>query len=99
MVRVGHYRWLPRIVPRVVVRGLIRTWPTGMGLPGGRVILNGDGDEIAVFTGCYRGDAECLRTESRGWGRGIVRTGRGRLTVGVMTAVLERIGQVNVVLG
>lgn len=68
--------------------------------PRGRgVILDGYGDEIAVFTGCYCGNAECLRAKSGGWGRGFVSRGRGRLTVGVMTAVLERAGEVNMVFG
>lgn len=93
VVRVGHYGWLARIVPGVVVGGLRGAWPTRVGLPGGRgVILDGHGDEIAVFTGCYRGDAECLGTKSGGRGRGFVSGGWGRLTVGVVTAVLERVG-------
>lgn len=100
MVRVGHYRWLAGIVPGVVVRGLRGARPARMGLPRGRgVILDGHGDEIAVFTGRYRGDAECLRTKSGGRGRGFVSGGWGRLTVGVVAAVLERVGKVNVVLG
>lgn len=32
VVRVGHNRWLARIVPRVVVWGLPRAWPTRKGL-------------------------------------------------------------------
>lgn len=98
VVRVGDYRWLARIVPRVVVGRLTRAWPTREGLPRGRVILDGHGDEIAVLTGCHCGDAECFRTES-GRGRSFVSCRWGRLTVGVMTAVLERVGEVNVVLG
>lgn len=99
MVRVGHYRWLARIVPRVVVGGLSGAWPR-VGLPRGRgVILDGHSDEIAVFSSCYSGDAECLRAKTgvRRWC--IMGAGRGRLTVGVMTAVLERVGEVNMVLG
>lgn len=65
VVRVGHYRWLARIVPWVVVGGLSGAWPTRVRLPRRRgVILDGHSDEIAVFTGCYRGDAECLRAKS-----------------------------------
>lgn len=52
VVSVGHDRWLARIVPRVVVGGLRGS--TGEGLTGGRggVVLDGNGDEIAVFAGC-----------------------------------------------
>lgn len=98
MVRVGHYRGLTRIVSRVVVWWLSGARPTREGLPRGRVILDGHCDEIAVLAGRHRGDAECLGAESSR-GRGFVGCGRGRLTVGVVTAVLERVGQVNVVLG
>lgn len=96
VVGVRHYGWLAGIFPGVVVGWLSRAWPTRVGLPRGRgVILDRHGDEIAVFASCYRGDAECLR----GWGRGFVNGGRGRLAVGVVTAVLERVGEVNMVLG
>lgn len=99
MVRVGHYRRLARVVPRVVVGGLAGAWPAGV-LPRGRgVILDGHSDEVAVFTGRYRGDAECLRAKTRGRGRGVMGGGWGRLTVGVVTTVLERVGEVYVVLG
>lgn len=97
VVRVGHDRWLTRIVPGVVVGGLSRAWPARERVPRGRVILDGHGDEIAVLTGRYRSDAECLGADGgRGWG--VVTCGRRRLTVGVVAAVLERVGEVNVVL-
>lgn len=100
VMRVGHYRWLAWIVPRVVVGGLIGAWTPRVRLSRrGRVVLDGHGDEIAVFTGRYRGDTECLRAKTgvRGWG--FVAGGWGRLTVGVVAAVLERVGEVDVVLG
>lgn len=100
VVRVGHYRRLARIVPGVVVGRLSRAWPARVGFPRGRgVILDGYCDEIAVFTGCYRGNTECLGAKSGGWGRGFMSSGWGRLTVGVMTAVLERVGEVDMVFG
>lgn len=100
VVRVGHYRWLARIVPGVVVGWLCGAGPTRVGLPrGGGVILDGHGDEIAVLTSCYCGDAVRLRAKSGGLGRGFVWGGWRRLTIGVMTAVLERVGEVNMVLG
>lgn len=100
VVRVGHYRWLARIVTGVVVGGLSGAWSARVGLPRGRgVILDGHSDEIAVFPGRYCGNAECLRTKSGSRGRGFVSCWWGRLTVGVVTAVLERVGEVNVVLG
>lgn len=98
VVGVGDYRWLARIVPGMMVGRLSRAWPSRMGLPRRRVILDGHSDEIAVLTGCYRGNAECLRTKSVRWW-GLVSCRWGRLTVGVMAAVLERVGEVNMVLG
>lgn len=97
VVGVRHYGWLPRIVPRVVVSGLRWAWPTWVGFSRGRVILDGHSDEIAVFTSCYRGNAECLGAEGRG--RDIVAAGWWRLTVGVVAAVLKGIREVNVVFG
>lgn len=100
VVRVGHYRWLARILPRVVVGGLTWTWPTRVGLPRRRgVILDGHRDEIAVFTGGYCGNAECLRAKSGSRRRGFVTGGWGWLTIGVVTAVLKWVGEVNMVLG
>lgn len=96
VVRVSHYRGLARIVPWMVVGRLTRAW-SRVWLTRRGVILNGHGDEIAVFACCYRGNAECLRTKTRGWGRAVMSRGRGWLTVGVMAAVLERVGEVNVV--
>lgn len=70
-----------------------------MGITRGGVVLDGHGDEITVLTCCYRGDAECLGTQTRVWGRAVVSGRRRWLTVGVVTTVLERVGEVDVVLG
>lgn len=51
-----------------------------------------------MFTGCNSGDTKCLRTESRGWRRGVM-SGRRWLTVRVMIAMLDWVGEVNMVLG
>lgn len=98
VVRVGHYRGLTRIVPWMVVGRLTRAG-SRVWLTGGGVVLNGHSDEIAVFTCCYRGDTECLRTKTGGRGRGVMSRGWGWLAVGVMAAVLERVGEVDVVFG
>lgn len=100
MVRVRHYGRLARIVPGVVVGWLARAWPSREGLARGRgVILNGHSDEITVFTSCYRGNAECLRTQRRSRGRAFVSGGRWRLTVRIVAPVLERVGEMDMVLG
>lgn len=99
VVRVGYNRWLARIVPRVVMWGLSGARPSSVRLPSGRVILDGYGDKIAVFTSCYRGNAERLRAKSGGWGWGFMWGWWRRLTVWVVTTMLEWVGEVNVVLG
>lgn len=100
MVRVRHYGRLARIVPGVVVGWLARAWPSREGLARGRgVILNGHSDEITVFTSCYCGNAECLRTQRRSRGRAFVSGGRWRLTVRIVAPVLERVGEMDMVLG
>lgn len=99
VVRVGHYRRLSRIVSRVVVGGLTRNQSAGMGLPRGRrVVLNWHGDEIAVFSSSYCCYAECLRPHGRGWRRSVMWVLWRWLTVGVMWAVLQGVGEVNMVL-
>lgn len=52
VVRVGHNGWLARIVPRMVVGGLRGSTGEGLTRGSGGVVLDGHGDEIAVFACC-----------------------------------------------
>lgn len=52
VVRVRHDRWLARIVPGVVVGGLRGSAGEGLTRGSGGVVLDGHGDEIAVFACC-----------------------------------------------
>lgn len=97
VVRVRNHRRLAGVVPRVVVGGLPRAWAGREGLPGGRVVVDGHRDEVAVFPSRHRGDAERLRPQGGGQ-RAFV--GVGRLAIRVVAAVLQRAGwHVDVALG
>lgn len=99
VVRVRNHRRLTWVVPRVVVGGLARTWAGREGLPGGRIVVDGHRDEVAVFPSRHRGDAERLRPQGGGRRRAFVGVGR-RLAVRVVAAVLQRPGRhVDVALG
>lgn len=96
VVGVGHYRRLRRVVP-----GVVMGWLRGSGgvLPGrGGVVLNGHRDQIAVLSSRDGGDSESLGAQSRGWGWAVVSV-RRRLAIRVVWPVLERVREVDMVLG
>lgn len=102
VVGVRHHGRLARVVTRVVVRRLT-AWVGGV--PGGRVVLDGHSDEVAVLARGHGGDAESLGAEGGARWRAVMRAGWRRPTVGVVGRVwvLMRVGvrtpQVHVVLG